>query len=96
MALQVAQQYVEAFGKLAKETNTMLLPASTNDPAAMVAQVRPPVDNNSVLVYRVGFRPVRFLSKAGVGGWILVAASRLSRAAQPVQQRKQPSPKPTM
>ena len=38
MSLQVAQQYVEAFGKLAKEGTTLLLPANPADPAAMVAQ----------------------------------------------------------
>ena len=27
-ALSVAEQYVEAFGKLAKETNTLILPAN--------------------------------------------------------------------
>ena len=30
--------YVEAFSKLAKESNTLLLPANAGDPAAMVAQ----------------------------------------------------------
>jgi hypothetical protein len=39
VALQIAQQYVEAFGKLAKESNTLLLPVNAGDPAAMVAQV---------------------------------------------------------
>ncbi|EDQ89864.1 uncharacterized protein MONBRDRAFT_32235 [Monosiga brevicollis MX1] len=38
VTLTVAQQYVEAFGKLAKENNTMLLPANMNDPASMIAQ----------------------------------------------------------
>jgi hypothetical protein len=33
-------QYVEAFGNLAKQSNTVLLPANTGDPAAMVASVR--------------------------------------------------------
>lgn len=36
--LRVAEQYVAAFGSLAKAGNTMLLPASANDPASMVAQ----------------------------------------------------------
>eukprot|EP00051_Salpingoeca_urceolata_P027881 m.483707 g.483707 ORF g.483707 m.483707 type:complete len:360 (+) comp23050_c0_seq1:162-1241(+) len=38
VALQVATQYVEAFGNLAKESNTVLLPSNPGDPAAMVAQ----------------------------------------------------------
>ena len=38
VSLRVAEQYVEAFGKIAKKGNTVLLPANTGDPAAMVAQ----------------------------------------------------------
>eukprot|EP00049_Salpingoeca_infusionum_P018429 m.357239 g.357239 ORF g.357239 m.357239 type:complete len:359 (-) comp17748_c0_seq1:148-1224(-) len=38
VSLTVAQTYVEAFAKLAKENNTMLLPANLSDPAAMIAQ----------------------------------------------------------
>lgn len=34
----VAEQYLKAFGNIAKEGNTMLLPANGNDPAGMVAQ----------------------------------------------------------
>jgi regulator of protease activity HflC (stomatin/prohibitin superfamily) len=37
-ALRIAEQYVEAFGNLAKTTNTLLLPSNVADPAAMVAQ----------------------------------------------------------
>ena len=33
----IAEKYVEAFGKLAKESNTILLPAQTSDPSAMIA-----------------------------------------------------------
>lgn len=40
VALSIAQQYVDAFGKLAKTNNTMLLPSNLSDPASMVAQVR--------------------------------------------------------
>ncbi|KAJ2499614.1 Stomatin [Coemansia sp. RSA 1972] len=36
--LHVAQQYVEAFGKIAKESNTIVVPASANDISGMVAQ----------------------------------------------------------
>jgi regulator of protease activity HflC (stomatin/prohibitin superfamily) len=38
VALRVAEQYVDAFGKIAKEGTTVLLPAQAGDPAAMVAQ----------------------------------------------------------
>ncbi len=38
VALKIAQQYVEAFSKLAKESTTLLLPANTGDAGAMVAQ----------------------------------------------------------
>ena len=35
---RVAEQYMSAFASIAKEGNTLLLPASTHEPAAMVAQ----------------------------------------------------------
>ena len=38
VSLRVAEQYLDAFGELAKKSTTMLLPASANDPASMVAQ----------------------------------------------------------
>lgn len=37
-ALRVAEQYVSAFGQVAKAGTTVLLPAAVGDPAAMVAQ----------------------------------------------------------
>ncbi|XP_077202728.1 stomatin-like protein 2, mitochondrial [Paroedura picta] len=37
-SLSVAEQYVSAFSKLAKEGNTLLLPSSTGDVSSMVAQ----------------------------------------------------------
>ncbi|XP_062984445.1 stomatin-like protein 2, mitochondrial [Elgaria multicarinata webbii] len=37
-SLSVAEQYVSAFSKLAKESNTILLPSSTGDIPSMVAQ----------------------------------------------------------
>ncbi|NXA44829.1 STML2 protein, partial [Nothocercus julius] len=37
-SLSVAEQYVSAFSKLAKDSNTLLLPASTGDVTNMVAQ----------------------------------------------------------
>ncbi|CAD6186138.1 unnamed protein product [Caenorhabditis auriculariae] len=37
-SLTVAEQYVAAFGKLAKDTNTVVLPANLSDPGSMVAQ----------------------------------------------------------
>ena len=38
VALQLAEQYIEQFGKLAKESNTILLPANANDISGTVAQ----------------------------------------------------------
>eukprot|EP00035_Acanthoeca_spectabilis_P037437 m.45268 g.45268 ORF g.45268 m.45268 type:complete len:358 (-) comp8620_c1_seq1:41-1114(-) len=38
VAMKIAEEYIAAFGKLAKEGNTLLLPAGVNDPAGMVAQ----------------------------------------------------------
>uniref|UniRef100_A0A6G1RFB1 Stomatin like 2 n=1 Tax=Hypotaenidia okinawae TaxID=2861861 RepID=A0A6G1RFB1_9GRUI len=37
-SLSVAEQYVSAFSKLAKDSNTLLLPANTGDVTNMVAQ----------------------------------------------------------
>jgi hypothetical protein len=38
VALKLGEQYIEAFSNLAKESNTILLPAQTGDPGSMVAQ----------------------------------------------------------
>ena len=38
MSLKIAEQYVNAFGRLAQKGNTVLLPANVSDPAAMVTQ----------------------------------------------------------
>ncbi|KAJ1678242.1 Stomatin, partial [Spiromyces aspiralis] len=38
VTLHVAEQYVNAFSKLAKEGNTIIVPAATNDVSSMVAQ----------------------------------------------------------
>jgi len=38
VALKLAEQYIEAFSNLAKESNTVLLPAQTGDAGSMVAQ----------------------------------------------------------
>ncbi|GBG75019.1 hypothetical protein CBR_g19534 [Chara braunii] len=37
-SLRIAELYLSAFSKIAKEGNTMLLPSNMNDPAGMVAQ----------------------------------------------------------
>ena len=37
-SMRIAEQYLTAFGSIAKAGNTLLLPASANDPASMVAQ----------------------------------------------------------
>ncbi|OMO64105.1 Band 7 protein [Corchorus capsularis] len=38
VSLRIAEQYIEAFGKLAKEGTTVLLPSNAAEPANMVAQ----------------------------------------------------------
>ncbi|ORZ03217.1 hypothetical protein BCR43DRAFT_555236 [Syncephalastrum racemosum] len=38
VSMSVAEKYVEAFGRMAKEGTTMIVPASANDAASMVAQ----------------------------------------------------------
>ncbi|TYZ65385.1 hypothetical protein PybrP1_008757 [[Pythium] brassicae (nom. inval.)] len=37
VALQIAEKYVDAFGNIAKESTTVLLPSNANDPSSMVA-----------------------------------------------------------
>ncbi len=39
VALTIAERYVDAFGKLAKEGTTVIVPAAANDAGSMVAQV---------------------------------------------------------
>ena len=38
VGLRIAEQYVEAFGKIAKEGNTMLIPSNVSEPSSMIAQ----------------------------------------------------------
>ena len=51
MAYSIAEQYVDAFGKLAKTNNTMILPANSGDVGGMVAQV-----SISCLISSVGLK----------------------------------------
>ena len=39
VSMTVAEQYIAAFSNLAKETNTVLLPANSGDVSGMVSQV---------------------------------------------------------
>jgi len=39
VSMTIAEQYIAAFSNLAKETNTVLLPASSGDVSSMVSQV---------------------------------------------------------
>ena len=38
VSLRVAEQYVEAFGKLAQKNNTLILPANVSSPSSFIAQ----------------------------------------------------------
>ena len=38
VSMRLAEQYLDSFGQLAKESNTMILPANANDASSMVAQ----------------------------------------------------------
>ena len=38
MALRVAEQYISAFGELAKKGNTLIMPANAGDASSMIAQ----------------------------------------------------------
>jgi regulator of protease activity HflC (stomatin/prohibitin superfamily) len=39
VSLKVAEKYVDAFKELAQKNNTLIIPANTNDPSSMIAQV---------------------------------------------------------
>ena len=39
VSMNVAEQYVDAFSNLAKESNTVILPANSGDVSGMVTQV---------------------------------------------------------
>lgn len=43
--MKIAEDYIAAFGKIAKEGNTMLIPANAGEPASMVAQALSIYDN---------------------------------------------------
>lgn len=45
VALKVAEKYVEAFGKLAKETNTVILPSNLSEPSNFITQALSIYDN---------------------------------------------------
>ncbi|HJV07228.1 MAG TPA: band-7 C-terminal domain-containing protein, partial [Chromobacteriaceae bacterium] len=45
--LKVAEQYVSAFGKLAKENNTIILPANVADVSSLVATAMSVVKQSS-------------------------------------------------
>jgi len=38
VSLKVAEQYVDAFGKLAQKSNTIILPANLESPSGFIAQ----------------------------------------------------------
>lgn len=46
----MAEQYVNAFSKLAKDSNTVLLPSNPSDVTSMVAQVRALEDKRTITV----------------------------------------------
>ena len=45
MQLRVAENYLQQFGELAKETNTLILPANVADVASMIALATQVVKN---------------------------------------------------
>ena len=55
VSLKIAEEYVNAFGKLAKTSNTVLLPSNTGDISNMVATVSNLLEQseNSVVWVRI-------------------------------------------
>lgn len=45
VSLKIAEQYVEAFSNLARENNTVILPAALNEPSSFIAQALSIYDN---------------------------------------------------
>ncbi len=43
--LRIAEQYISEFGKLAKESNTLIIPSSLSDVAGFVATAGKVIDN---------------------------------------------------
>lgn len=58
VSMAMAEQYIAAFGNLAKETNTVLLPTNTGDISSMVTQV-----NSSQLTQLISFAELVFSIK---------------------------------
>jgi regulator of protease activity HflC (stomatin/prohibitin superfamily) len=48
VSLKIAEQYIDAFSELAKETNTLLLPQNCSEPSAFIAQAMSIYKNLSV------------------------------------------------
>lgn len=40
VSMSIAEKYVNAFGQMAKESTTLIVPATANDAASLVTQVR--------------------------------------------------------
>ena len=78
--LRIAESYLAAFGNLAKQSTTMLLPSAVSDPAAMVAQ--------AMSIYKaVGGEP-------GAGGGGGVTTARQAEAQRTVSAAPaQPQPR---
>lgn len=57
--MRVAEQYVEAFGNVAKSSTTMLLPGNVGDVGSMVAQALAVYNKLSVKEGSAGAQPAR-------------------------------------
>lgn len=80
VGLRVAEQYLDAFGKIAREGTTLLLPAAANDPASMVAQ--------ALSIYGT-------VSKSSPGASAAIAAAGGSTGPEPPSDKPAPSPPAT-
>ena len=45
VSMNIAQQYIEAFQKLAKDSNTLIIPAETGNVSSMIGQIATIYDN---------------------------------------------------
>lgn len=69
--MRVAEQYVDAFGKIAKEGTTVLLPSGAADPASMVAQALAIYKARNAALW--GLWGLWVGDESGVVGWGLTA-----------------------
>jgi regulator of protease activity HflC (stomatin/prohibitin superfamily) len=94
VSLKVAQEYVVAFEKLAKQSTTLIIPANVNDIGSMVAQAVTVFDSikNSAAVAAANNRSSGSAHSSAAHTTAQIAPSPSSSAASTKSSTKKPSP----